>query len=467
MNIKDIFKPLDESNFNIYHFRSLLITSLGMFTISYNTTFVSIELDTLSKIFHASGLLFVLLGTASLWTAIAGALIFGFISNFKGRKAVYGFECLFLAIGSLLGAFTTNAVELVITQMIFGIGIGGDFVLSPIVLGEFSEMRDRGKLLAFAVGVTGPIGSIASAGTTLLLTSLNVPADLSWRIILGLGAIIPGSVVYLRRKVPESPRYLARIKGDLKGLEEEIKRVTKKEVNIAGDIVDKTPVLFYFTKYAKYIFIAGILWFLDHMVNPGGVFELALVAYPIGIRNLALFSLLITIIASIPGGISNMLLVDRWGRKPLEALGFVGMGVALVLFFLLKGVLLKSPIALTPLLGAIILGGYHYFHNLGPANISAAGTFNVELTPTKIRGIASGITVAIDRTGALANSAIFPFLDSNFGLGVAVGIGGFLGILAAIITLLIVPETKGKSLEEASKEDQISALAKEEKEKTK
>ncbi|BFH73001.1 MFS transporter [Sulfurisphaera javensis] len=459
MNLKDVFKPLDEANFNIYHFRSLLITTLGMFTISYNTTFVSIELKQLSHIFHATGILFILLGTASFWTAIAGALLFGFISNFKGRRAVYGFECLFLAIGSLLGAFTTNAIELIITQMIFGIGIGGDFVLSPIVLGEFSEVRDRGKLLAFSVGVTGPLGSIASAGTILLLNALNVPSNISWRIVLALGAIIPGSVVYLRRKVPESPRYLARIKGDVKGLENVIKTVTKKDVTINANLMDKTPVLFYMIKYAWAIFIAGFLWFLDHMVNPGGVFELALVAYPLGIKNLALFSLLITLLASIPGGIVNLLLIDRWGRKPLEAIGFIGMGAALILFFVLKITVLKSPVGLVPLIAALILAGYHFFHNVGPANVSAAGIFNVELVPTKIRGIASGIVVAIDRTGALANSAIFPFLVSNFGLGLAVGIGGFLGVLAAIITLFIVPETKGKSLEEASKEEEVAKLA--------
>ncbi|BCS93414.1 MFS transporter [Metallosphaera javensis (ex Sakai et al. 2022)] len=430
-----------------------------MFTISYNTTFVSIELKQLSHIFHTTGILFVLLGTASLWTAIAGALIFGFISNFKGRKAVYGFECLFLAIGSILGALTTNAVELVITQMIFGIGIGGDFVLSPIVVGEFSEIRDRGKLLAFSVGVTGPIGSVVSAGTILLLNALNVSPDLSWRIVLALGAIIPGSVIYLRRKVPESPRYLARIKGDLKELENVIKTVARKDVNLDADVRDRTPVLFYIRKYAWFIFIAGFLWFLDHMVNPGGVFELALVAYPLGIKDLALFSLLITLLASIPGGIVNLLLIDRWGRKPLEAVGFVGMGVALILFFVLKVTVLKSPEGLVPLVAALILAGYHFFHNVGPANVSAAGVFNVELVPTKIRGIASGITVAIDRTGALANSAIFPFLVTNFGIGLAVGIGGFLGILAAMITMLLVPETKGKSLEEASREEEVARLA--------
>ncbi|BBG27076.1 MFS transporter [Sulfuracidifex tepidarius] len=457
MNLKDIFKPLDDSNFNAYHARSLLITTLGMFTISYNTTFVSVALPELKKAFGlvAGSPLYVLLGISSFITAIIGALLFGFVSNFKGRKAVYGYEALLLSIGSLLGAFTQNAYELIATQMIFGIGIGGDFVMSPIVLGEFANKKDRGKLLAFAVGVTGPLGSITSATTLLVLPMIGVHGDLVWRLVLALGAIIPGSIVYLRRKVPESPRYLVRIKGDIKQFEQEVKEVAKQtSQQPPADVktVDKVPVLFYMRKYAKFIAIAGVLWFLDHMVNPGGVFEPALVGKSIGVSNTAIFSLVLTLAASIPGGALSLLLIDRWGRKPLEAMGFTGMAISLVLFAVFKPSLaLSNP--LTPILGMLFLGGYHFWHNVGPANVSAAGIFNVELTPTKIRGIASGIVVTIDRIGALANSAIFPFLFFNFGLPVAVGVGGALGIIAAIVTLIILPETKMKSLEESSNED--------------
>lgn len=454
MKLRDIFKPLDDSNFNVYHAKSLLITTLGMFTISYNTTFIAVALPELKKEFGlvAGSPLYVLLGTASFWTAIVGAILFGFISNFKGRRAVYGYEALLLSLGSLLGAFTQNVYELILTQMLFGLGIGGDFVMSPIVLGEFANRKDRGKLLAFAVGVTGPLGSIASAATILGLPLIGIHGDLLWRLTLGLGAIIPGSVIYLRRKVPESPRYLVRIKGDMKTFQEVVKKVTNNDLTVAVNAVDKTPVLFYLRKYAKFIAIAGILWFLDHMVNPGGVFEPALVGKSIGINNTAIFSLVLTLVASIPGGAVALLLIDRWGRKPLEAVGFAGMAISLILFAALKPQLtLSNPI--TPIVGMILLGGYHFWHNVGPANVSAAGVFNVELTPTRIRGIASGIVVAIDRMGALVNSAIFPFLFFNFGLPVAVGVGGALGIIAAIVTLILVPETKQKSLEESSYED--------------
>jgi len=454
MKLRDIFKPLDDTNFNVYHAKSLLITTLGMFTISYNTTFIAVALPELKKEFGlvAGSPLYVLLGTASFWTAVVGAILFGFVSNFKGRRAVYGYEALLLSLGSILGAFTQNAYELILTQMLFGLGIGGDFVMSPIVLGEFANKKDRGKLLAFAVGVTGPLGSIASAATLLGLPLIGIHGDLLWRLVLGLGAIIPGSVIYLRRKVPESPRYLVRIKGDMKTFQDVVKQVTNNDLTVAVNAVDKTPVSFYLRKYAKYIAIAGILWFLDHMVNPGGVFEPALVGKSIGITNTAIFSLVLTLAASIPGGAVSLLLIDRWGRKPLEAVGFAGMAISLVLFAALKPQLtLSNPI--TPIVGMLLLGGYHFWHNVGPANVSAAGIFNVELTPTKIRGIASGIVVAIDRMGALVNSAIFPFLFFNYGLPVAVGVGGALGIIAAIVTLVVVPETKQKSLEESSYED--------------
>lgn len=454
MNLKDLFRPLDYSNFNIYHARSLLITTLGMFTISYNTTFVAVALHSLSTQFHiqVGSLLFDLLGTASLWTAVAGALIFGITANFKGRRAVYGYESLLLAIGSLLGAFAPNVYWLILTQAIFGIGIGGDFVLSPIVLGEFSNAKDRGKLLAFAVGVTGPIGSIASALTFLGLDALGITGSLQWRLVLALGAIIPASVVYLRRKVPESPRYLLRIKGDVAQFSNVVKTVTGKLVDVKIDTKDNFPTLKYMRKYASAIFIAGLLWFLDHMVNPGGVFEVDLVGRALGFTNGAIFSLLITLVSSIPGGIVALLLIDRWGRKPLESIGFLGMSISLILFayFFKIG---HYPASILASLGLFLIIMYHFWHNVGPANVSAAGVFNVELLPTKIRGIGSAIVVAIDRSGALVNSAIFPFLFTNFGLGLAVGVGGMMGIIAVLVTLFFVKETKQKPLEESSQEE--------------
>ena len=453
MDLREFFKPLDESKFNVYHARSLLITTLGMFTISYNTTFVSIALHRLSQEFHisTSSFLFDLLGTASFWTAVAGALLFGITANFKGRRSVYGYECLLLAIGSLLGALAPNVYWLIATQMIFGLGIGGDFVLSPIVLGEFANAKDRGKLLAFAVGVTGPLGSIASALTFLALNALGITGDLQWRLVLALGAIIPGSVIYFRRKVPESPRYLLRIKGDLQAFSDVVKTVTGKSVSVTENAKDRFPVMKYLSKYSYAIFIAGLLWFLDHMVNPGGVFEVDLVGRALGFTNGAIFSLLITLLSSIPGGIVALLLIDRWGRKPLEALGFLGMSLSLLGFaYFFK--LANYPASLLASLGFFLILMYHFWHNVGPANVSAAGVFNVELLPTKIRGIGSAIVVAMDRTGALVNSAIFPFLYNSFGLAVAVGVGGALGIIATIITMFLVKETKQKSLEDASEE---------------
>ena len=72
----------------------------------------------------------------------------------------------------------------------------------------------------------------------------------------------------------------------------------------------------YLGKYGYAIFIAGLLWFLDHIVNPDGVFEVDLVGRALGFTDGAILGPLLTLPSSIPEGT-----VARWGRKPLEALG--------------------------------------------------------------------------------------------------------------------------------------------------
>ena len=92
-----------------------------------------------------------LLTGSALISAIAGALLFGFLAN-KGRKKFYGIDVALMTVGALLQGFVTSPLELVLARTILGLGVGADYVLSPTIMAEHSNAKDRGKVIALGFG---------------------------------------------------------------------------------------------------------------------------------------------------------------------------------------------------------------------------------------------------------------------------------------------------------------------------
>ena len=140
--------------------------------------------------------------------------------------------------------------------------------------------------------------------------------------------------------------------------------------------------------------------------------------------------------------------IDKIGRKPMQTMGFIGMFASLLLFSALK--------AYVPAIGALILYGLsQFFMQAGPGSVSASGMLGVELAPTKVRGVVQAMTVAAGRTGAALTSFVFPYFFKVYGEGFAVTFLSIVALVAAIVTWFFIPETKGKPLEESSKETEV------------
>ncbi|BFH72830.1 MFS transporter [Sulfurisphaera javensis] len=455
MKLSDVFKPLDSRNFDVWHIKSLLTTGMGVFTDGYDLSSIGIVLTTVLATFGITKnspdyLLWdsLIAGSALIGAAI-GAIVFGILSN-RGRKTFYGIDVALLSIGALLQAFVTSSLELVIVRGLLGLGVGADYVLSPMIMAEHSNAKDRGKLIAFGFGMMWGFGATTAAAIYLILQALGVPSSIAWKIVLASGAIPAASVIYLRRKIPETPRYLLRIKGDTEKFKEVVRTLTKTETNVSSNLKDDIPFSVYFKKFWKIFVPAALLWFLFDIVAYAGIlFGPSDIASSVGINNSAIFQFIMEFGFVIPGGLVAIFTIDRIGRKPMQVLGFFGMASSLLAFAALK--------AYIPAVGALILYGMeNFFMQAGPGSISAAGLLGVELAPTKVRGTVQSITVAAGRTGASLTSFVFPELFSMYGEGFAVGFLSSLAFVAAIITLLFIPETKNKPLEVASGEELVS-----------
>ena len=105
--------------------------------------------------------------------AAVGALIFGALAQ-RGRKKFYGLDVTVMAIMAAAQAFAPNLWSLIFIRFLLGIGIGADYVLSPTIMAEHANRRDRGKKIGLGFGVMWPTGAAAAALFALLLGALGV-----------------------------------------------------------------------------------------------------------------------------------------------------------------------------------------------------------------------------------------------------------------------------------------------------
>ncbi len=288
---------------------------------------------------------------------------------------------LILGIFAFLQIFAINVYALIIIRLILGIGVGADYVMSPMIMGEHANAKDRGKTIGFGFGMMWGFGALLAAFAYMISGPiLGVSDAILWRIVLALGAVPALAVVYLRRKMPETPRFIARIAGDKKSFEDEVKYVANRQIKIEGNIKDEHGFRYYFHKYRREYVAAMLLWFFyDQIAYAGILFGPTLIASKLGLSPDAWTYLME--VFTLVGGIVMLSLIDRKGRKLLQILGFIGMGAFLLLFDGLKSV---GIVAAFPIAGMLAYGlGMHFSNQAGPGSITASGMYGVELAPTK------------------------------------------------------------------------------------
>ena len=438
------FAELDAQPFKRFHWLALFTTGMGVFTDGYDLSSIGIVLPLVLASFdvqHITGLESGMLAGSALVGAAVGALIFGALAQ-HGRKKFYGIDVTLMAIMAAAQAFAANLPTLMAVRFILGVGVGADYVLSPTIMAEHANRADRGKKIGLGFGVMWPSGAAGAALFSLLLLGLDVPPDLRWRLVLAFGTIPAVSVLYLRRRMPETARFLARLAGDVDG-------ATNVVRSIAGAPPQTRPMQdgrawrTVFAQHAGSIFGAAVLWMLfDIVIYSGILFGPSLIAKGLGLAPTT-FSLITSFGFVIPGALLGVLLIDRIGRKPLRTIGFLGSALMLGLFAWLHDAVLAMPA-----FGMLLFGLYSLIITAGPSTVAGAGILGVELSPTRIRTIGQSITVVGGRIGASIAAFLFPVLFGVLGESGVITLLALVSLLGAACTMLLIPETARRSLEE-------------------
>jgi MFS family permease len=437
-----VFTVLDEQRFKTFHWRTTLTTGLGVFCDGYDLSSLGIVLPLVLASFGHPALSSVesaTLASSALVGAALGALLFGVLGQ-KGRKRFYGFDVLILGVTALAQAFAPDLNWLIAIRFLLGIGVGADYVLSPVIMAEHANRADRGMALGLGFGTMWPLGALAAGVLNLLVQSAGVGGDLQWRLVLAAGAIPALSVLYLRRRMPETARFLARLAGD----REQAARVIEEISGTAASApaVDRRGFREVFSRHAPTIFAASLLWMVyDLVVYAGILFGPSLIAGSLGLAPVS-FSLLLDVIFILPASaLFSIFVIDRVGRKPLQVWGFVGGAVMVAAFALMQSRLLAMPLL------AFAVYGLYNVAQTGPGLVSGAGILGVELAPTRIRAVAQSLTVAGGRIGAALSAFAFPLLFAGIGQAGAYWVMAGLAALGAVLTQVLVPETGRLALE--------------------
>jgi MFS family permease len=455
-----LLDKVDEINLVAHHLKTMITAGMGFFTDAYDLFVIGVVIALLTPIWHLTTFQVAILGSTSLIAATLGALVFGKIADIFGRKAIYGIEVLILTIAAIFSAFSKDITQLIIWRFILGLGIGGDYPISAIIMSEYANRKDRGKLVSMVFAMQG-LGLIAGPIVALLILSAGVPHDIAWRFLLALGAIPAASVIYLRRKIKETPHYSLSVKGDVGATVSAIKDLNGGHVGIehrdiqnvnAEHLKVKAKWLDLFT-YPNILRVIGTAggWFLMDWAFYGNSISWPLVMksfipHATLLQGLTM-STIVFILFAAPFYWVAAFKMDSLGRRFIQILGFIGMAV-MYLIISLTG---YAGIVMPAVLFILVFGISYVFTEFGPNTTTFV--YPAEVFPTSIRGAGNGIAAGAGKFGAFMGTFLFPLLLKRIHIGGTFMVLVVVCLLGAVITMLTLPESKQVSLSKVSDEE--------------
>jgi len=388
-----------------------------------------------------------LLGSAGMLGMILGAALSGMAADRWGRRTVIMWTLLIFGVASGLSGFAINYPMLLVLRFFTGFGLGGELPAASTLISELSPKKIRGRNVIILESFWA-WGWILAA----LVAYLLIPVY-GWRTAFWVGAVPALFAAYLRRSIPESPRYL-----ETSGKGEEANRLIQEMENQAGlepyqntgqaeyDLKEESRRLslgeLWSKKYIRSTFVLWVIWIGINFGYYGFVLWTPSLLVAQGFALVRSFQFtLIMCLAQLPGYFSAAYLVEKIGRKWVLTIYFAGTALAAWLF---------GHAGTTS--QVLIFGSLLYFFSLGAWGCVYA--YTPEVYPTAARGSGTGWAAAFGRIGAFVAPLVVPVIYSAYGEKTGYGyvfalLTGVFAVVAVVVALF-GKETMGKSLEEIS-----------------
>ncbi|MBX5466100.1 MAG: MFS transporter [Firmicutes bacterium] len=447
---QSVLQVLDETPVTPYHWRTILTTGLGFFTDAYDLFIIGTATSWLAPRWHLGAWQVGLLNSTALLASVAGCLGLGWWMDRLGRRALYGLEAALLTVGAVVSALAPNFLGLLSGRALVGLGVGGDYPASAVIVSEFANRSDRGRLVTLVFAMQG-LGLLAGPGVALALAALGLEGRWGWRLCLGLGAVPALAAFFLRRGMAETPRFALHVRGDVEGARAAVSRVVGGRVPSMAParsaVPPSEPWRLFRPPLSRRLAAATAAWFLVDVAFYGlGIFSqpvLAQLGQALPGWSPPALALAVFALSALPGYLVAAWQMDRMGRRAIQTLGFSVMAAAYALLAVMAGRPLSNGLLLV-----ILYALSYFFVEFGPN--ATTFLYPSELFPTPVRGQGHGIAAAGGKLGAWLAAFCFPWALSALGARVVFfGLAGS-ALAGVAVTCLLLPEPKRQSLEELS-----------------
>ncbi|KAL6842349.1 hypothetical protein ACP4OV_027776 [Aristida adscensionis] len=507
-----VLSALDAAKTQLYHFTAIVVAGMGFFTDAYDLFCISLVTKLLGRIYYTDtakpdpgslppNVAAAVNGVAFCGT-LAGQLFFGWLGDKLGRKSVYGMTLMLMVICSIASGLsfghTPHGVMATLCFFRFwlGFGIGGDYPLSATIMSEYANKRTRGAFIAAVFAMQG-FGILAGGIVTLIISaafragypapayqdnaqaSTVEQADFVWRIILMLGAAPALLTYYWRMKMPETARYTALVAKNAKQAAADMSKVLQTEIVDEQEKLEEMVTrgnnfgLFspeFARRHGLHLVGTATTWFLldiafysqnlfqkDIFTSINWIPKARTMSALEEVFRISRAQTLIALCGTVPGYWFTVALIDIVGRFAIQLMGFFMMTV----FMLGLAVPYHHWTTSGNHIGFVVMYAFTFFFaNFGPNST----TFIVpaEIFPARLRSTCHGISAAAGKAGAIVGAFGFLYAAQDphkpdAGYKPGIGVRNSLFVLAGcnmlgFILTFLVPESKGKSLEEMSGE---------------
>jgi PHS family inorganic phosphate transporter-like MFS transporter len=444
----DLISALDDAPLSRFHLRAALVSGMGFFTDAYDLFVIGIASTLIKQQWDLSADRLALLNATMLGAACLGALICGRLADIFGRKHVYWLVAAIMVVAAIGSALAPTYWVLIGFRFMLGIGVGGDYPVSAVLMTEYANRKDRGKLVGLVFS-TQALGLVVGPLVALSLLGAGTGTGLTWRILLGLGAVPAAAVVYLRRRIPESPRFQAQIQGRAEKAASQMSKFSGGTMQIDPMVVQQRQMGLraFLTDRRFLILLAGTAgsWFLLDYAYYGNTIStpqiIKLVSPGASTMTTVAIQLTIFVVAAVPGYALAIARMDRIGHRRLQLGGFSMMALCFAVLAIVPGMT-------TVVLPFVLVYGISYFFTEFGPNMT---TFVMpgELYPVAMRATGHGISAGVGKFGAFVGVFLFPVLAQSLGLRGTLLLTAGVSALGGLLTL-VLPEPAGLSLDDVS-----------------
>jgi SP family arabinose:H+ symporter-like MFS transporter len=447
-----------------YVLRTVLIVSLGGFLLGFDASVISGVVKFIEKEFELSKLE-IGWAVASLTLSATLSIMFaGPLADRYGRRRLLRIAAVVFTVSALLSAAAHDFATLIFARLLSGLGVGAALVVAPMYIAEIAPAAVRGRMVSFnqlhiVLGITA---AFFSNYLILRLGHLDLPLlatlrieDWNWRWMLGIGALPSIMFFLLLFTVPESPRWLAmhgrldvarRVLSRAHGTALAEAELAEVRSSLAHEVGKSEPRLReIWAPELRFVMMIGlIVGVLQQITGINAVFFYAPVIFEqAGASADAAFEQAVYVgLVNLVFTVIAILLIDRLGRKPLLMLGTAGIAISMGV--LAYGFSVEDGMHARLVLIGVLAFVASFAVSLGPI----MWVLLSEIFPNRIRGVAISFVGLVNSAVSFGVQLIFPWELENLGNSRPWLIYGVFAVLGLLLIWRLLPETRGKSLEE-------------------